>query len=219
MPEKVLDQVMDVMDNVPEDFHYDMLKAHLLETHTLSDHKNLDVLYKSEPLGGQKPSYMLAIILAYSPSGMEQTIMFQYMFMQRLSVTLRTLLGKQEPGDIRSLAARADKLWATHKPQSHDLVANVNKAEEQPDQIAAVQKKEPGSQIPDPDPKTASKERGEKKIVVLPFFCSHKNHKISNYINFELVKRKMWANLQRILFFTYPGAQIPNPGIKKVPDP
>jgi hypothetical protein len=29
---------------------------------------------------------------------MEQTIMFQYMFMQRLPVTLRTLLGEQEPG-------------------------------------------------------------------------------------------------------------------------
>ncbi len=53
-------------------------------------------------------------------------------------MTLRTLLGEQEPGDIR-----ADRLWATHKPQSHDLVANVNAAEEQPAQIAAVQKKEP----------------------------------------------------------------------------
>jgi hypothetical protein len=26
------------------------------------------------------------------------------------------------------------------------------------------------------DPKTATKERGEKKFVVLPFFCSHKYH-------------------------------------------
>jgi hypothetical protein len=30
-------------------------------------------------------------------------------------------------------------------------------------------------------------------------FCSHKNHKIENYINFELVKKKIWANLQRII--------------------
>jgi hypothetical protein len=29
-----------------------------------------------------------------------------------------------------------------------------------------------------PDPKTATKERGEKKFVVIPFFCSHKFHKI-----------------------------------------
>ncbi len=31
------------------------------------------------------------------------------------------------------------------------------------------------------------------------FFYSHKNPKIQNYINFELVKKKIWANLQRIL--------------------
>jgi hypothetical protein len=86
---------------------------------------------------------MLASMLAYCPAGMEQTIMFQFLFLQRLPVTLRTLLGEQEPGDIRSLAARADRLWATHRPQSHDLVANVDVAEEQPAQIAAVQKKEP----------------------------------------------------------------------------
>jgi hypothetical protein len=77
MPEKILDQV-DVVHNVLEDFFYDMLKARLLETRTLSDHKKLDVLYKSEPLGGRNPSKMLANILAYCPSGVEQTIMFQY---------------------------------------------------------------------------------------------------------------------------------------------
>ena len=143
MPEKILDQVMDVVDNIPEDFPYDTLKSRLLESHTLSDHEKLEILYKSEPLGGRKPSQMLASMLAYCPAGMEQTIMFQFLFLQRLPVTLRTLLGEQEPGDIRSLAARADRLWATHRPQSHDLVANVDVAEEQPAQIAAVQKKEP----------------------------------------------------------------------------
>jgi hypothetical protein len=31
-------------------------------------------------------------------------------------------------------------------------------------------------------------------------FCSHKKHKIENFINFELVvKKKIWANLQRII--------------------
>jgi hypothetical protein len=65
------------------------------------------------------------------PLAMEQTIMFQFLFLQRLPVTLRTLLGEQEPGDIRSLAARADRLWATHKLQSH--------VEEKPAKVAAVQ--------------------------------------------------------------------------------
>jgi hypothetical protein len=130
---------MNVVDNMPDDFPYDMLEARLLETHTLSDHKKLDVLYKSEPSGSRKLSQMLASMLAYCPSGMEQTIMFQCMFLQRLPVTLRTLLGEQEPGDIRSLVARANKLWTTNKPQSHNLVASVDTAEEQPAQIAAIQ--------------------------------------------------------------------------------
>jgi hypothetical protein len=138
MPEKILDQVMDVVDNIPEDFPYDILKSRLLETHTLCNHEKLEILNKSEPLGGRKPSQMLASMLAYCPAGMEQTIMFQFLFLQWQPVTLRELLGEQEPGDIRSLAARADRLWATHKPQSHDLVANVDTAEEQLAKIAAV---------------------------------------------------------------------------------
>ncbi len=55
-----------------------------------------------------------------------------------------------------------------------------------------------GSRISDlrsriPDLKTA-KERGENKLVVLPF-CSHKYHKIVDYFNFELVKKKNYKKL------------------------
>jgi hypothetical protein len=42
------------------------------------------------------------------------------------------------------------------------------------------------------DPKTASKEGGEKKLVVIPgFYCSHKFHKIENYFIFEMLKKKI----------------------------
>jgi hypothetical protein len=59
------------------------------------------------------------------------------------------------------------------------------------------------SRIPDlgfriPDPKTATKERGEKKFVII-LFCSHKFHKIESYFIFELLKKKIWANFQRII--------------------
>ncbi len=50
----------------------------------------------------------------------------------------------------------------------------------------------PGSQII----KTATKEKGEK-FVVLPW--SYKNHKIETYFIFEVAKKKIWANLQRII--------------------
>jgi hypothetical protein len=51
----------------------------------------------------------------------------------------------------------------------------------------------PGSRI-----QKQQQKRGVKKICCPTFFCSHKFHKIENYINFELVKTKIWANLQRI---------------------
>jgi hypothetical protein len=87
----------------------------------------------------------------------------------------------------------------------------------------------PGSRIP--DPKTATKERGEKT-----FLCSHKFHKIVNY--FEVLKKKIWANFQTIIEHFIkkivkkllgsgirdPGSgknlfRIPDPGVKKAPDP
>ncbi len=41
--------------------------------------------------------------------------------------------------------------------------------------------------------------RGVKKISCHTFFCSHKFHKIVNYFIFEMLKKKMWANFQRII--------------------
>jgi hypothetical protein len=54
----------------------------------------------------------------------------------------------------------------------------------------------PGSRIP--DLKTVPKERDEKKFCYHTFFCSHKFHKIEYYVIFEMLKKKIWANFQRI---------------------
>jgi hypothetical protein len=49
-----------------------------------------------------------------------------------------------------------------------------------------------------PEPKAARTERGEK-FSCHTFFCSQKNQKLKIYFNFEQVKKKIWANLQRII--------------------
>jgi hypothetical protein len=51
---------------------------------------------------------------------------------------------------------------------------------------------DPGSRIP--DPKTATKDRGEKKN-----FCSHKFHKTEYYFIFDMLKKKIWPNFPRII--------------------
>jgi hypothetical protein len=75
-----------------------------------------------------------------------------------------------------------------------------------------------------PDPKTATKERGEKNCCPT-FICSHKNHKTENYFIFELAKKKIWVNLHRIieLFTQRIGIKLSKyrfgSGVKKTPDP
>jgi hypothetical protein len=53
--------------------------------------------------------------------------------------------------------------------------------------------------IPDLGSRNSNRDRGVKKFVVIPFFWSHKFHKIENYFIFEMLKKKIWASFQRII--------------------
>ncbi len=50
-----------------------------------------------------------------------------------------------------------------------------------------------------PGSKNSNKREGRKKIVCHTLFCSHKFHKTENFFVFELLKKKIWANFQRII--------------------
>jgi hypothetical protein len=52
----------------------------------------------------------------------------------------------------------------------------------------------PGSRI-----QKQQQKREVKKIRCPTFLWSHKFHKIVNYISFEVLKKKIWANFQRII--------------------
>ncbi len=52
--------------------------------------------------------------------------------------------------------------------------------------------------IPDPGYKHSNKREGWKKNVLSYLFCSHTYHKINNNLIFELAKKIIWVNLQRI---------------------
>jgi hypothetical protein len=55
------------------------------------------------------------------------------------------------------------------------------------------------SRIPDPGSKNSNKREGWNKISCHAFFCSHKFHKIVNYFIFGMLKKKIWANFQRMI--------------------
>ncbi len=99
---------------------------------------------------------------------------------------------------------------------------------------------DPGSwflPIPDPGSKNSNQRERWKKISIHTFLCSHKFHKIVTYFSFEVLKKKIWANFQRIIeLFTKnivkklwkiwswdPGSEIRDPGSGKnlfrIPNP
>ncbi len=66
---------------------------------------------------------------------------FQYLFLQILNQTLQTLLGEQECSDNRALAALSDRLWVSHNPPPHEVMAVQEPAGGGEQQVAAVQPK------------------------------------------------------------------------------
>jgi hypothetical protein len=81
----------------------------------------------------------------------------------------------------------------------------------------------PGSRI-----QKQQQKRGVKKICCHNFLCRHKFHKIANYFSFEVLKKKIWANFQRIIeLFTQKIVTKlskiwiwdPGSGKKPIPDP
>jgi hypothetical protein len=62
----------------------------------------------------------------------------------------------------------------------------------------------PGSRIP--DPKTATKERSEKKLVVITFYVATNFTKLKIILvfTFQVLKKKIWANFQRNYRTFYP---------------
>jgi hypothetical protein len=50
-----------------------------------------------------------------------------------------------------------------------------------------------------PDPKTATKDRGEKFFFSQTIFCSHKVHKTEYYFIFDMLKKKIWPHFPRII--------------------
>ena len=107
---------------------------------------------------------------------------------------------------------------------------------------------DPGSwflPIPDLGSKNSNKRQGWKKFCCQTIICSHKFHKTQYYFIFDMLKKKIWPYFPRIIeVFTQkivtkpskiwvwdlgsgirdPGSgknlfRVPDPGVKKAPDP
>ena len=136
---------------------YTRLKEALLASHVLTDFQRVELLLAVEPLGGRKPSELLADMWELCPDNQHNSIFFAALFLQRLPREIRVMLTHEDHSDLRRLAAHADRLIAFGGRQ--DTVACAVELP-QDDVVAAIQQK--GKQ------QSRNRDRPQKKSKLPP---------------------------------------------------
>jgi hypothetical protein len=119
--EPQIDLVSSVLPPAPDKTSYELIKNALVASHSLTPYQKVDRLMSMEPLGGRKPSEMLATMQKLRPPKDEH--FFTFAFLQRLPREMRMLLAQDDQSDIQNLAQKADAYMALHQPQHHDVAA------------------------------------------------------------------------------------------------
>jgi len=153
LDKETLKKVVHLITAVDLENSYEELKTALLLSHQLTDFQRVELLLAMEPLGGRKPSALLADMLELCPEGQADNIFFVGLFLQCLPRELRVLLTHEDHTDLRRLAAHADRLMAFNAAQPHEMAA-VAAVEEFDGSVAAIkqQGRGKGKQKPPPLP-------------------------------------------------------------------
>jgi len=144
LPEATSSLAVDVIERPPAAYPYTALKHRLLSAHEMTDYQKIARLLKMEPLGGRRPSELLAAMLDLCPRGQESNIFFTHLFLERLPAELRIMLGEDDHQDPRPLAAKADQLWALHGGKFSTIAAVDGECVEAAP-VAAVSSRQPPS--------------------------------------------------------------------------
>jgi hypothetical protein len=100
---------------------YNTIKRALVATHALTPYQQVDRLMAMEPLGGRKPSELLAAMQKLRPAA--DDVFFAWAFLQRLPCEIRVLLARDDHADMCAVAEKAEDLVAIHQPKHHDVTA------------------------------------------------------------------------------------------------
>jgi len=134
--EEQLQQIDDLLELRPRPVDiFDLVRDRLVGAHSLDDYQRLELLLDLPPLGGQKPSALLAQMRQLCPTGEENTKFFRITFLRRLPPAVRSQLAEDRFSPVSVLAARADKIMVHH---SHQLVAAAEAAEAEDPVVAAA---------------------------------------------------------------------------------
>ncbi len=103
--------VNDLLLQPPAERQYSILKERLLLASQLTAVQMAEKVMKMPDLGDRRPSQLLAAMLEFCPPGQQTSPFFRAAFLTRLPASIRSHLDEMEAGDLKALAARADRQW------------------------------------------------------------------------------------------------------------
>ena len=107
---------------------YELLKERLLRLYDKGEKDRCRRLLSMPPLGGRRPSELLAEMLQLCPRDDVDGKIIRYMFLFRLTPTMQSMLGEDDTSSITDLAARADALMDAEAAKEHAVAAAVEEA-------------------------------------------------------------------------------------------
>jgi hypothetical protein len=137
---------------------FDRLKQRLLATHSLDVFQRVEQLMDMPPLGGQRPSVLLAQMRQLLPLGEENSVIFRCLFLRRLPREIRLALAEDRYSPVAALATRADALVPHHDPAVAAVAAPAAVAVQDPVVAPAIAGGRPAQQ-----PKKGGKKPGGGK--------------------------------------------------------
>lgn len=128
LPEEVIMNVLDIIQNQDEPNKYSAIKSALINRHSDTDEKKLDKLLteRDTELGDRRPSefYRYLEVLAFNLKIVSKELV-KKLWMRRLPPNLNISLVATGKDDITELITLADKIW-DHTPKSNQFIASVS---------------------------------------------------------------------------------------------
>ena len=127
LPQNEINNVVDIIRNPSATDPYGVLKAHLLQTHSLMDYAWCESIMSLPLSGDLLPSALLSKMRALLPIEHQDCLFLRYAFLKQLPADVRSHLVHDKTVDISILAQRADEIYRSSSSSSTvNAVDSVN---------------------------------------------------------------------------------------------
>ena len=111
LPQKEIDNVVDIIRNPPLQNPYESLRARLFQMHSLTDYARCETIMSLPMSGDMLPSALLSRMRALFPIDHQECLFLRYAFLRQLPADVRSHLVHDKTEDITVLSQRADEIF------------------------------------------------------------------------------------------------------------